>query len=173
MKKCSASIPFFQGPSSRKIEFDFAGGNISSDGGLLWVKEFDRKLGLTRRVGKLLSAFDVRQSGKVKHSCLDMLRQRVFGLVAGNEDLNDHHELRNDPLIQTVVGRDRQLATPSTLCRFENGIDRRACVALSRLFVEFFIESFLAPPRELILDFDATDDLTYGMQEKCFFSRLL
>ena len=98
-----------------------------------------------------------------------MLRQRVFALVAGNEDLNDHHELRSDPLIQTVVGRDRLLATPSTLCRFENGIDRRACVDLSRLFVEFFVESFSAPPLELILDFDATDNLTYGTQENRFF----
>ena len=162
MTKFSASIPFFQGPSSRKIEFNF-------DGGLLFMKEFDRKLGLTRRVGKLLTSFDLRQSDKVKHSFSGMLRQRVFALFAGNEDLNDHHELRNDPLIQTVVGRDRQLATPSTLCRFENGIDRRACVDLSRLFVEFFVESFSAPPLELILDFDATDDPTYGMQENRFF----
>ena len=169
MTKCNVSIPFFQGPKSRKIEFNFSGGDISSDGGLLFVKEFDRKLSLTRRAGKLLDSFDIRQPGKVEHSYLSMLRQRVFGLVAGHEDLNDHHELRTDPLIQTVVGRDRQLATPSTLCRFENGIDRRACVDLSRLFVEFFIESFSTPPQELILDFDATDDLTYGMQENRFF----
>ena len=71
----------------------------------------------------------------------------MFALVADNEDLNDHHELRNDPLIQAVVGRDR-LATPSTLCRFENGVERQACIELSRLFVEFFLESFLAPPRD-------------------------
>lgn len=147
MTKCISSNCIFQGQKSRKIEFNFDGGDISSDGGLLFIKEFDRKLGLTRRAGKLLSAFDLRQSGKVKHSFSAMLRQRVFGLVAGNEDLNDHHELRNDPLIQTVVGRDRQLATPSTLCRFENGIARLACVELSRLFVEFFVESFAAPPR--------------------------
>ena len=147
MTKCNVSIPYFQGPKSRKIEFNFSGGDISSDGGLLFVKEFDRKLSLTRRAGKLLDSFDIRQPGKVEHSYLSMLRQRVFGLVAGHEDLNDHHELRTDPLIQTVVGRDRQLATPSTLCRFENGIDRRACVDLSRLFVEFFIEFLHAASR--------------------------
>ena len=93
----------------------------------------------------------------------------MFALVVGNEDFNGHHELRNDPLIQTVVGRDRPFATPCTLCRFENGMERQACIELSRLFIEFFIESFLAPPRELILDFDATDDLTCGMQETRFF----
>lgn len=169
MTKCSVSNPVFQGPKSKKIEFNFDGGDISSDGGLLFIKEFDRKLGLTRRAGTLLNSFDNRQSGKVKHSALDMLRQRVFALVAGNEDLNDHHELRNDPLIQTIVGRERQLATPSTLCRFENGMDDQACIELSRLFIEFFVESFTTPPHELILDFDATDDLTYGMQEKRFF----
>ena len=169
MTKCNDSIPFFQGPNSRKIEFNFSGGNTSSDGGLLFVKELDRKLSLTRRAGKLLDSFDIRQLGKVKHSYQNMLRQRVFALIAGPEDLNDHLDLRNDPLIQTVVGCDRPLATPSTLCRFENGGGRRACIDLSRLFVEFFIESFLAPPRELILDFDATDDLTYGMQENRFF----
>ena len=58
--------------------------------------------------------------------------------------------------LSTVVGRDHLLADPNTLCRFENGIDRRVCVDLSELFVEFFIESFSTPPRELILDFDAT-----------------
>ena len=142
MTKCISGNSFFQGPKSRKIEFNFSGGDTSSDGGLLFMKEFDHKLGLTRRSGKLLESFDIRQPGKVEHSYLSMLCQRVFGLVAGHEDLNDHHELRTDPLIQTVVSRDYQLATPSTLCRFENGIDRRACVDLSRLFVEFFIESF-------------------------------
>jgi len=101
MTKCSVSTSVFQGPKSKKIEFNFDDGDISSDGGLLFIKEFDRRLGLTRRAGTLLNSFDGRQSGKVKHSVLDMLRQRVFALVAGNEDLNDHHELRNDPLIQT------------------------------------------------------------------------
>lgn len=78
MTKCNVSIPFFQGPKNRKIEFNFSGGDISSDGGLLFVKEFDRKLSLTRRAGKLLDSFDIRQPGKVKHSYLSMLRQRVL-----------------------------------------------------------------------------------------------
>ncbi|WP_176015319.1 transposase [Victivallis sp. Marseille-Q1083] len=100
-------IRSFKGRTAKKIEFNFDGGAINSDEGLLFIKEFDRKLGLTRRARTLLNSFDSRQSRKVKHSTLDMLRQRVFVLVAGNEDLNDHHELRNDPLIQTIVGRDR------------------------------------------------------------------
>ncbi|WP_176013535.1 transposase [Victivallis sp. Marseille-Q1083] len=69
-----------------------------------------------------------------------MQRPSVFTLAAGYEELNAHHELRNDPLVQAVIGRDRQLATPNTLCRFENGIERQACIELSRLFVEFFFK---------------------------------
>ena len=140
MTNCNVPSCNFQGPKSRKVEFNFEGGDISSDGGLLFIKELKRKLGLTHYAGKLADSFDVRQSGKVKHSCLSMQRPSVFTLVAGNEELNDHHELRNDPLVQTVIGRDRQLATPNTLCRFENGIERQACIELSRLFVEFFFK---------------------------------
>ena len=68
MTKCNISILVFQDPKSRKIEFNFSGGDISSGGGLLLVKEFDRKLSLTRRAGKLLDAFDIRRPGKVEHS---------------------------------------------------------------------------------------------------------
>ena len=84
-------------------------------------------------------------------------------------DLFRYSTVRQSETLFSGVDRDRPLAAPSTLCRFENGMRRRACIELSRLFVEFFIESFLAPPRELILDFDATDDLTCGMQETRFF----
>ncbi|WP_176013840.1 transposase [Victivallis sp. Marseille-Q1083] len=84
MTNCSVPSCNFQGPKSRKIEFNFSDGAISNDGDLLFVKKFDCKLGLTRRAGKLLTSFDIRQSGKVKHSFLDMLRKRVFALVAGN-----------------------------------------------------------------------------------------
>mgnify|MGYP001033955228 FL=1 len=68
MTKCNISILVFQDPKSRKIEFNFSSGDISSDGGVLFVKEFDRKLSLTRRAGKLLDSFDIRQPGKVEHS---------------------------------------------------------------------------------------------------------
>ena len=83
MTKYNDSIPFFQGPNSRKIEFNFSGGNTSSDGGLLFVKELDRKLSLTRRAGKLLDSFDIRQLGKVKHSYQNMLLRRVFTAGGG------------------------------------------------------------------------------------------
>ena len=102
-----------------------------------------------------------------------MLAQRVLGIACGWEDLNDHHGLRVDPLMQVASERDadetRPLASPATLCRLENRVGRGACVALSGLLVELFIESFDAPPDELVLDFDATDDPIHGEQEGRFF----
>lgn len=169
MTKCNTNFPVFQGPKSRKIEFNFNGGNISSDGGLLFIQELDRKLDLTRRVGEILNKFDDRQPGKIQHSFSDMLRQRVYALIAGYEDLNDHKELRSDLILQSATGRDEELASPSTLCRFENNITHDACVELCQLFIEFFIESFDKAPKELILDFDATDDRIHGKQEGYFF----
>lgn len=169
MTECIASKPMFQGAKNRKISFDFEGGDISGNGGLLLMGEFEKRLGLTSRAGKILSRFDCRQKSKIKHSALSMFQQRIFSLIAGHEDLNDQNELANDPLLQTLVGKDEPLALPSTLCRFENSSTHETCVELSKLMIESFIESFKTPPKELILDFDATDDLTYGMQQGRFF----
>lgn len=97
-----------------------------------------------------------------------MLRQRVFGLVQGYEDLNDHAALRNNALMQTCE-RDTVLASAPTLCRLENRASRAAAWARPRVMVEQFIASFNRPPEELVLDFDATDDPLYGRREGCFF----
>ena len=148
---------------------DFEGGAISGDGGLLLLGQLDRRLGLTRRAGKVLGGFETRQRGKIRHLAADMFRQRVLSLAAGHEDLNDQLEFSKDPLLQSAVGRDGALAPPSTLCRFENRATRELNVALSRLMVEQFVESFAEAPEELVLDFDATDDTVHGMQEKRFF----
>ena len=125
---------------------DFGGGAISGDGGLLLLGQFDRKLGLMKKAGKVLGEFETRQPGKIRHLASDMFRQRVLGLAAGHEDLNDQLELSKDPLPQSVVGRDDALAPPSTLCRFENRTTRELNVALSKLMVEQFVESFAEPP---------------------------
>lgn len=148
---------------------DFGGGAISGDGGLLLLGQLDRKLGLMKRAGKAIDGFETRQPGKIRHLASDMFRQRVLGLAAGHEDLNDQLELSKDPLLQSAVGRDGALAQPSTLCRFENRATRELNVALSKLMVEQFVESFAEPPDELVLDFDATDDPVHGMQEGRFF----
>ena len=155
----------------RRVRVDFKGGEVTSDAGLLLIREVDRRLGLTEQAARQL--VDKRQKGKVRHEMLAMIRQRVYGLVAGYEDLNDFDTLRRDPLLQTVTGRTEALASAPTLCRFENGQDRRAAFALNELLVEQFMGSFAEEPEEIILDFDATDNPVHGLQEGRFFPRLL
>lgn len=167
MTECT--LPGFEFPKvcSRRVEASFDGGYVTSDGGAMLLRQVDRKLLLTRRASALLN--DPRQQAKIDHSVLEMLRQRVFGLALGYEDLNDHDLIRRDLCFQSAVDRDRDLASSSTLCRFENQSDRAAAVGLNELLVEVFIESFEAPPEELILDFDATDVAVHGNQVGRFF----
>jgi hypothetical protein len=142
---------------------DFSGGHVTGNGGVLLLRAADRLLGLTGSVAQRLE--DARQSGKVRHGVRDLLRQRVYGLALGYEDLNDHGALRHDLALQTAAERDRTLASPSTLCRFENAADRRSAWALHEALVACFIASFKDPPEELVLDFDATDDRVHGHRE--------
>jgi hypothetical protein len=167
MANCSTSEGAFPRVKGRRVEWSFGGGDISSDGGSLLVSAIDRRLGLTRAAARVIQ--DGRQTGKVVHSKIEMLRQRVYGLALGYDDLNDHGDLRHDPGFQTSVNSDRALASPSTLCRFENAADRQTSVALAGVLVEAFIRSHQTAPSELILDFDATDDRVHGMQVGRFF----
>jgi len=164
---CTQECFEFPAVKRRKVEAEFSGGDISSDGGVLLLREVDRRLGLLKAASQVLH--DPRDSGKVVHSQLNLLRQRVYGLCLGYEDLNDHQELRRDPAIQTVVERDEVLASQATLCRLEHRMGREAAVAMHQVLVEQFIASHKKPPRKLVLDFDATDDRVHGMQEGRFF----
>jgi hypothetical protein len=152
----------------REIDVGFDGGDVSSDGGLLLLRQVERRLGLLKAVAEILP--DPRSPLLVKHKTEQMLRQRVFGLCQGYEDLNDHDTLRNDLAVQTALERDTAGASSPTLCRFENRADRAAAVATSRILVEQFIASFKEAPSELIFDFDATDDIVHGNQDGRHFS---
>ncbi len=169
MTNCIIPEGVFQRRNGRKFSIDFSGGSISSDGGLLLLAELDKKLKITSSVSKNLESFDLRQPGKIEHSIHSMLRQRVYGIAAGYEDLNDHNELCNDELIQSLSGTDKKLAGASPLSRFENSANREICLSFASVLVENFISSFKKPPEELILDFDATDDPVHGDQEGRFF----
>jgi hypothetical protein len=146
---------------------DFEGGEITSDAGGLLLREADRRLGLTEALSACIP--DRRQDSKTRHSILEMVRQRVYGIALGYEDLNDHDHLRHDELMKVAVEEDHALASSPTLCRFENGVGRASLSAMAEVFVERFIASFRTPPKELILDFDATDDTVHGSQEGRFF----
>lgn len=149
----------------RKVQANFNGGEITSDAGVLLLKLADKMTGLTNRI----MINDQRCKGKIAHEAAALLRQRIYGIALGYEDLNDHAALRKDTTIQTAVGTDKDLASSSTLCRFENAADRQLCWDINKTFVEVFIESFKKPPKEIILDFDATDDPVHGEQIGRFF----
>jgi hypothetical protein len=157
----------FPGVKRRKVEATFTGGDVTSDGGVLLIRQADRKLDLTRAVAKVLE--DGRRKKSCDHPLLSLVRQRVYGLCLGYEDLNDHDVLRQDIGLQTAVERDEPLASASTLCRWENRADRETAWAIHEVLIDRFVASFRRAPKELILDFDATDDPVHGEQEGRFF----
>jgi hypothetical protein len=167
MTNCTTKILNFTSQKKRKITLAFDGGPITSDAGGLFLREADRKLGLLAPIAEKIQ--DRRNPLLIEHTTLEMLRQRVYGIALGYEDLNDHNALRNDLTMQTMVNRDSALASSPTLCRFENGADRKIAVAINKHFIDLFIASHKEAPRELILDFDATDDIIHGSQEGRFF----
>jgi hypothetical protein len=164
---CTRTSFEFPVANRRRVQASFTGGDVSSDGGLVLVRQADRRLKLTATLAKRLG--DPRDPTKVVHPLVTLLRQRIYGLCQGYEDLNDHDRLRTDVALQTAVEQDTDLASASTLCRWENGADRRAAWLVHQWWIEQFIASHATPPAELVLDLDATDDPLHGKQEGAFF----
>lgn len=163
MPHCTHSPTTFPSFDRRKIEANFGGGDVSSDGGILLLRQADQHLGLVAALDTVLA--DPRDPALITHRQVDLLRQRIYGLALGYEDLNDHDTLRHDLAWQTAVERADALASSPTLCRLEQRVDRKAAVAFHGVLIEQFIASFKEAPAELILDFDATDDRVHGQQE--------
>lgn len=151
----------------RVVEGRFDGGSMTSDAGVMLLGATDRKLGLIEAAARCIA--DPRNPLLIKHTVRDMLRQRVYGLALGWEDLNDHGALRADVAIQTAVGVEREVASAPTLCRLEKWANRATAWRLHEVLADQFIASFTTAPEELVLDFDATDNPLYGQQEGRFF----
>jgi len=166
-KKIDAKTIEFSPQGRRVVEGRFDGGSMTSDAGVMLLSETDRRIGLTQAAARCIP--DPRNPLLITHSVRDMLRQRVYGLALGWEDLSDHGALRQDVAMQTAVGVGRDVASAPTLCRLENWSDRQTAWDLHAVLVEQFIASFKAPPEEIVLDFDATDNPLYGQQEGRFF----
>lgn len=167
MTDCNTKQFLFSSLGRRKVQADFSGGNITSDAGGLLLREADKQIRLTESLAECFE--DPRDPDRIDHSILEMLRQRVYGIALGYEDLNDHDALRTDPLFKVLAESAKDLASSPTLCRFENAASSAVLARMSRVLVEQFIESFESPPEELVLDFDATDDEVHGTQEGRFF----
>ncbi len=156
----------------------FDGGTISSDGGAFLLRQVDKRLNLLARFGQCF--LDGRNQALVEHSIPEMVSQRVYGLALGYEDLNDHEQLRTDPVFGILAGKQdmtEPLAGKSTLNRMElgTGINNRYKKitfwkeAVDQLLVNAFIESHDEAPAEIVLDMDTTDMPLHGKQEGRFF----
>jgi Transposase DDE domain group 1 len=178
MTECIQSSFGFKACGSREIVARFDGGTISSDSGAFLLRETDKRLNLLPRLAECF--LDGRNQAQIDHSVLEMLSQRVYGLALGYEDINDHEQLRTDPVFGILAGReelDEPLAGKSTLNRMELGTgitDRYKKItfwrdAMDELLVKVFIESQDKAPAEIILDVDTTDLPLHGKQEGRFF----
>jgi hypothetical protein len=167
MPKCTADQIEFGRLGRRHIEANFEGGAISSDGGLMLLRQVDQRMGLSAAVAAVLH--DPRNPDLITHELRDLVAQRLYGLCCGYEDLNDHTALRCDPLMQTAVGTGEELGSSPTLCRLERRANRGDVVALNRVLVEQFIAAQTTVPKELILDIDASDIALHGDQERSEF----
>ena len=177
MTECIQETFSFAAHFSRRVEVGFTAGQVSSDGGALLLREVDRRIKLLSRLGSCFS--DGRMPLLVKHQLPQMLSQRIYGLALGYEDLNDHEQLRSDPLLGLLSGKrelDEPLAGKSTLNRLElvgrTGRYHKIGYwpeSIDRLLVDLYIESQATAPAEIVLDLDATDIPLYGHQPERFF----
>jgi hypothetical protein len=180
--ECSTEFDLFGAVDGRRLAADFDGGAITSDAGGLLLGATDRAVGL---IDRFAACFEDRRARElVEHSVRTLVGQRVFGIALGYEDLNDHDELRHDPLMATLAGKLESrrsdcapLAGKSTLNRLE--LSRPLATryhkishdgaAIEALFVDLFLEAHERPPKQIVLDLDATDDPLHGHQEGRFF----
>jgi hypothetical protein len=178
MTECIQSEFGFKASGSREIVARFDGGTISSDGGAFLLRQTDQRLNLLPRLAECF--LDGRNQALVEHSVLEMVSQRIYGLALGYEDINDHQQLRQDPVFGILAGGeglDGPLAGKSTLNRMELGTgskDRYKKItfwkeAMDELLVKVFLESHENAPTEIILDVDTTDLPLHGKQEGRFF----
>ena len=121
---CNPELFPFPAVKKRHVTASFTGGDVTSDGGLPLLRQMDRRLALTKTIAQALP--DPRDPALIEHSQHALLRQRIYGLCHGYEDLNDHDTLRLDPAWQTAVEQIKPLASSPTLCRLENRADRAA-----------------------------------------------
>jgi Transposase DDE domain group 1 len=178
MTECNQSSFGFEAFGRREIVARFDGGTISSDGGAFLLRQADQRLNLLARLAGCF--LDGRNQNQVEHSIQEMLSQRIYGLALGYEDLNDHEQLRNDPVFGILAGREQleePLAGKSTLNRMELGAgvkDRYKKItfwkeAVDELMVNVFLESYEQAPQQIVLDIDTTDLPLHGKQEGRFF----
>ena len=140
--ECHQTSLEFPAVKRRKVEADFSGGDITSNGGIPLLAQLDKQMGLTQAVARAIA--DTRRQASCNHSLLELLKQRIYALALGYEDLNDHSELRHDLALQTATSRIEALASPATPCRPEQRTDRGTAVAIHEILFQQFINVWCA-----------------------------
>jgi Transposase DDE domain group 1 len=186
--ECTAKPYAFGQIDRRQVVADFSGGQLTSDGGVILIAQLDQHYRISERLASCFN--DGRMTSKVQHELPDLLAQRLYGLVQGYEDLNDHDELRQDPMFGVALGhlesehaRCAPLAGKSTLNRLEQAAPVTRDLAAERyvkfslnptaiadLLVAVSLEPAESPPQQIILDLDVTNDEIHGHQEPGFFN---
>jgi hypothetical protein len=156
----------------KKLSLAFDGGLLSSDGGVVLLREAERRLGLAARLARCMS--DRRDPARIDHAIVEMLRLRLFAIAAGYEDADDCDSLRHDPVFKLAVGRLPQSGAPlcsqPTMSRFENAPSRVAIARMMAAMVDLFCQSWAKPPAAITLDIDDTLDRVHGQQQLSLFN---
>lgn len=167
MTGCIPPTMTFARLGSRAVHADFLGGQLTTDAGALRLRQVAQRIGLFDALDRAIP--DPRRPEMICHDQKTTLAQRITAIALGYEDLNDHQALRSDPALQIATQHipdpNAPLASPPTLCRLENRVDRKAPVEVAAVMLDQFIAAHKTPPEHLILDFDATDDPVHGQQE--------
>jgi len=172
LSKDTQQLMLFKEISGKKMQVDFDGGEVSSDGGLLLLREAETNSGVIRRVIDVLP--ERRHTSYVKHNLIELATQRVFQIISGYEDGNDCNHLRNDPVMKMMCERlpitGKPLASQPTMSRFENALSRTDLYRIAKVLLDVFIDSYQRAPEGIILDFDDTADATHGHQQLTLFN---
>lgn len=171
MTECITKQLIFSFIRKQKVTVDFKGGEITSDSGLLLIRQADHALGLISGLAGCIE--DRRDNRYIAHNLEILLRQRIYQIVAGYEDCNDANVVRKDPALKTACGRklsDEDLGSQPTLSRLENSVTYNDLYRIGEYFINLYIRrNRKRKPKRIILDIDGTDDPTYGDQQLTFF----
>ncbi len=155
------------------VELEFSGGALTSDAGVLLLREVEEQIGLIQAMGEVIP--DARDARYVKHTLTDLLIQRIAQIACGYEDANDCNDLRTDPGFKMLAGRfpelDEALASHPPMSRFENSISRTTLYRLAKAFVDTFVASYEKAPETIVLDFDDTNNNVHGGQQLSLFKK--
>ena len=171
MKKSSEKLSF-NFKVKKPLEVKFSGLDLSSDAGLLLVKQAEENLKVAQGISNCLE--DGREQHKVKHSMFQLVSQRIYQIAAGYEDTNDSNYLRHDPIFKIICDKIPEmggelLASQPTISRLENGITKQEIKRIRRFFVNKFLQNHLSNPEQIVLDIDGFDAYTHGHQQLRLF----